>query len=93
MGAAAEAQGRGVVEACRPVGRGDAKLRLVRHQVKRGVRDMDRAVIGLHPPLVRRPVRQRRDSMCWKDPDEKYNDGGAFKLTCRDESGVVLYYS
>ncbi|GAA5505547.1 hypothetical protein [Novipirellula caenicola] len=34
--------------------------------------------------------RQRRDSMCWKDPEEKYNDGGAFKLTCRDESGVVV---
>ncbi|EMI19968.1 hypothetical protein RMSM_03106 [Rhodopirellula maiorica SM1] len=34
--------------------------------------------------------RQRHDSMCWKDPEEKYNDGGAFKLTCRDESGVVV---
>ncbi len=34
--------------------------------------------------------RQRRDSMCWKDPGEKYNDGGAFKLTCRDETGVVV---
>ncbi len=34
--------------------------------------------------------RQRRDSMCWKDENEKYNDGGAFKLTCRDASGVVV---
>jgi hypothetical protein len=34
--------------------------------------------------------RQRRDSMCWKDPKEKYNDGGAFKLTCRDASGVMV---
>ncbi|MDG2220929.1 MAG: hypothetical protein P8L85_06100, partial [Rubripirellula sp.] len=34
--------------------------------------------------------RQRQDSMCWKDAEEKYNDGGAFKLTCRDESGVVV---
>ena len=34
--------------------------------------------------------RQRRDSMCWKDESEKYNDGGAFKLTCRDEHGVVV---
>ena len=34
--------------------------------------------------------RQRRDSMCWKDESEKYNDGGAFKLTCRDDSGVVV---
>ncbi len=34
--------------------------------------------------------RMRRDGMCWKDPDECYNDGVAFKLTCRDESGVVV---
>ncbi|TWU26247.1 hypothetical protein Pla52o_01000 [Novipirellula galeiformis] len=34
--------------------------------------------------------RQRRDAMCWKDPSEKYNDGSAFKLTCRDESGVIV---
>ncbi len=34
--------------------------------------------------------RQRQDGMCWKDPEELYNDGGAFKLTCRDESGVVI---
>jgi len=34
--------------------------------------------------------RQRRDGMCWKDKDEKYNDGGAFKLTCRDDRGVVI---
>ncbi|WP_299553722.1 hypothetical protein [Seonamhaeicola sp.] len=34
--------------------------------------------------------RQRKDGMCWKDKNELYNDGGAFKLTCRDESGVVV---
>ncbi|QDT10357.1 hypothetical protein [Planctomycetes bacterium K23_9] len=34
--------------------------------------------------------RQRRDSMCWKDESEKYNDGGAFKLTCRDDNGVIV---
>lgn len=34
--------------------------------------------------------RQREDSMCWKDPAEKYNDGGAFKLSCRDASGVMI---
>jgi hypothetical protein len=34
--------------------------------------------------------RQRRDGMCWKDPDECYNDGGAFKITCRDERGIVV---
>ena len=34
--------------------------------------------------------RQRRDSMCWKSPAEKYNDGNAFKITARDESGVIV---
>jgi hypothetical protein len=34
--------------------------------------------------------RQRRDGMCWKKEDELYNNGGAFKLTCRDESGVIV---
>ena len=34
--------------------------------------------------------RQRDDNMCWTDPDELYNDGSAFKLTCRDERGVVI---
>ena len=34
--------------------------------------------------------RQRRDGMCWKSEDELYNDGGAFKLTCRDEQGVIV---
>ncbi|MBI1249298.1 hypothetical protein GC197_15815 [bacterium] len=34
--------------------------------------------------------RQRNDSMCWKNESELYNDGMAFKLTCRDASGVVV---
>ncbi|MFA9388706.1 MAG: hypothetical protein ACERKD_02800 [Prolixibacteraceae bacterium] len=34
--------------------------------------------------------RQRRDGMCWKDENEKYNDGTAFKITARDERGVVI---
>lgn len=34
--------------------------------------------------------RQRHDGMCWKDESELYNNGGAFKLTCRDESGVIV---
>ncbi len=34
--------------------------------------------------------RQRREGMCWKNEDEKYNDGGAFKITARDERGVVV---
>jgi hypothetical protein len=34
--------------------------------------------------------RQRRDGMCWKSPDEPYNDGTPFKLTARDASGVIV---
>jgi len=34
--------------------------------------------------------RQRRDGMCWKDEAELYNNGGAFKITCRDEQGVIV---
>jgi len=34
--------------------------------------------------------RQRREGMCWKTPDERYNEGQAFKLTARDASGVMV---
>lgn len=34
--------------------------------------------------------RMRKDGMCWKDENELYNNGVPFKLTCRDESGVVV---
>jgi len=34
--------------------------------------------------------RQRRDGMCWEDEGEKYNDGGAFKITCRTADGVMV---
>ncbi|HZH72749.1 MAG TPA: hypothetical protein VFD91_09680 [Mariniphaga sp.] len=34
--------------------------------------------------------RQRADGMCWHDENELYNDGSAFKVTCRDETGVVV---
>ncbi|AOW11037.1 hypothetical protein [Flavobacterium gilvum] len=34
--------------------------------------------------------RQRKDGMCWKEENELYNDGNAFKVTCRDERGVVV---
>ena len=34
--------------------------------------------------------RQKQDGMCWKDENEKYNDGSAFKITARDERGVVI---
>ncbi len=34
--------------------------------------------------------RQRKDGMCWKDENECYNNGVPFKLTCRDDRGVVV---
>ncbi|MEJ2528645.1 MAG: hypothetical protein P8Z39_00825 [Gammaproteobacteria bacterium] len=34
--------------------------------------------------------RQRRDGMCWQQEDEPYNNGNAFKLTARDENGVIV---
>ncbi len=34
--------------------------------------------------------RQRREGMCWREAAEPYNDGGAFKLACRDASGVMV---
>lgn len=33
---------------------------------------------------------QRRDGMCWRGEDETYNNGAAFKLTCRDARGVIV---
>jgi hypothetical protein len=34
--------------------------------------------------------RQRRDGMCWKSEDERYNNGVPFKLTCRTSEGVIV---
>ncbi len=34
--------------------------------------------------------RQRNEGMCWRKEDELYNNGSAFKLTCRDERGVAV---
>ncbi|MCA8991981.1 MAG: hypothetical protein KDA88_08380 [Planctomycetaceae bacterium] len=34
--------------------------------------------------------RERHDRMCWKEPDERYNDGDAFKVTCRTSEGVIV---
>jgi hypothetical protein len=33
---------------------------------------------------------QRVHGMCWKDEREFYNDGSAFKLTCRTDEGVIV---
>jgi hypothetical protein len=45
--------------------------------------------LGL-PHISEATERQKRDGMCWEKEDELYNDGGAFKLTCRDASGRII---
>lgn len=45
--------------------------------------------IGL-PQYDKATERQRQDGMCWKDENELYNEGGAFKVTCRDDRGIVV---
>jgi hypothetical protein len=45
--------------------------------------------LGL-PSYEEATERQRRDSMCWKSPDECYNNGVAFKVTCRTAEGVIV---
>ncbi len=45
--------------------------------------------VGL-PHFDKATERQRRDGMCYKDEKELYNDGKAFKLTSRDECGVIV---
>lgn len=45
--------------------------------------------LGL-PAEERATPRQRHDGMCWRDPAELYNEGRAFKITCRDATGVIV---
>lgn len=45
--------------------------------------------VGL-PHYDQATERQRADNMCYRDENERYNDGSAFKLTCRDASGTVV---
>jgi hypothetical protein len=45
--------------------------------------------LGL-PHYDEAPAHLRKAGMCWKDPAELYNNGSAFKVTCRDRRGVVV---
>ena len=45
--------------------------------------------LGL-PHISKATELQIRDRMCWEDPAEKYNDGQAFKITCRTNEGVIV---
>jgi hypothetical protein len=46
-------------------------------------------LLGLPPRELATP-RQRRDGMCWKTEDERYNNGSAFKVCARDARGVMV---
>ena len=45
--------------------------------------------LGL-PHIDHATERQRSEGMCWSSEDELYNSGNPFKLTARDESGVII---
>ncbi len=45
--------------------------------------------LGL-PPRSTATERQQRDRMCYDRDDECYNDGVAFKITCRTAQGVMV---
>ena len=45
--------------------------------------------VGL-PHISKATDLQIRDRMYWEDPTEKYNDGQAFKITCRNQDGVIV---
>lgn len=50
---------------------------------------LSKKVLGL-PHYDDATERQREDGMCWKKDDELYNEGGAFKVVCRDMNGVIV---
>lgn len=53
------------------------------------LKSLKKKEVGL-PHYAAATERQRKDGMCWKEENDLYNDGGAFKLTCRDSRGVVV---
>ena len=53
------------------------------------LKELKKKDVGL-PHFDNATERQKADGMCWKDENELYNDGGAFKITCRDDRGVVV---
>lgn len=53
------------------------------------LRNTTKKELGL-PEKSKATPRQIKDGMCWEKPDELYNDGTPFKLTCRDNRGVVV---
>ncbi len=50
---------------------------------------MNKKALGL-PHVSQATERQKRDGMCYESDDEKYNNGSAFKITCRSRDGVMV---
>ena len=50
---------------------------------------MKKKDLGL-PHVSEATERQKRDGMCYTDEEELYNDGVAYKITCRDHHGVCI---
>lgn len=50
---------------------------------------MTKRALGL-PPAEQATPRQIADGMYWSDPEELYNNGKPFKITARDDSGVIV---
>ncbi|MCX6150259.1 MAG: hypothetical protein NTX22_07035 [Ignavibacteriales bacterium] len=51
--------------------------------------ELTKKSLGL-PHIDDATERQIRDGMCWKNEDELYNEGNAFKLTARTEDGIII---
>jgi phosphoenolpyruvate carboxykinase (diphosphate) len=45
--------------------------------------------VGL-PHWEKATERQRREGVCWRAEKELYNEGQPFKLTCRDQTGLII---
>jgi hypothetical protein len=50
---------------------------------------LTKKALGL-PHISVATERQKRDRMCWEREDECYNDGVAFKATCRTAAGIMI---
>ncbi len=50
---------------------------------------MKKKDLGL-PHISKATERQKKDGMCWEDPGDLYNDGTPFKITARDERGIMV---
>lgn len=42
------------------------------------------------PHIDKATERQKETGMCWSDPTELYNSGKPFKITLRDERGIMV---